>query len=128
MSYILVSNIGTLINKYQSIVRSELISDLPDTMGSYKGTITTDFDLGSWFEWSFNHILQEHYYLNVRNHHNSSIFENIFHIVEPSYVRLFNHCLDRNVDILKNLSPFLSAKAVLTHETIVIVVSPKIEL
>lgn len=123
MSYILISNVGTLINKYRPIISSEILDIL-----SCCGVSSKNFDLGSWFEWSFNHILKEVYYLEVRNHHNNISYQNIYNSIEPDYVRAFNLCLDRNTSILETLSPFLTVKAVLSHETVVIVASSKIDL
>lgn len=124
MSYILISNVAPLLSKYRVRVSNGLKEAL-----SEQGLPTTELDMIDWFEWSFNHILKEFFYTNVRNHSTVFTYENIFRQMESEYIQTFLACIDQgNHRILKSISEFLTLKAVLTNETLIMVASPKIEL
>lgn len=112
---------GSLILKYRPVVGAEIKDIL-----RFTNTCSSTYDLGDWFEWSFNHILKEKFHTDVRQHYSNTAYENIFRGIEPDYVRSFIYCLDNNANILDRIPENLTIKAVLTHETLVIVASPKI--
>ena len=89
MSYILISNVGTLLCKYKPIIGNEF----RDILAIVKQP-TDRFDLGSWFEWCFNHILKERFFIEVRGHSNIPTYQNIFSAIEPEYMSAFIYCLD----------------------------------
>ena len=123
MSYILISNVGTLLCKYKPIISDEFREIL-----SFVNQPTDRFDLGSWFEWSFNHILKERFFIEVRGHSNIPTYQNIFSAIEPEYVRAFIYCLDQNANILDRLPQNLTAKAVLSNENVIIATTAKIDI
>ena len=89
---------------------------------------TDRFDLGSWFEWSFNHILKERFFIEVRGHSDITTYQSIFSAIEPEYVRAFIYCLDQNANILDRLPQNLTAKAVLSNENVIIATTAKIDI
>ena len=123
MSYILISNVGTLLCKYKPIISDEFREIL-----SFVNQPTDRFDLGSWFEWSFNHILKERFFIDVRGHTVNAIYRDIFSAIEPEYIRAFVYCLDQNANILDRLPQNLTAKAVLSNENVIIATTAKIDI
>ena len=123
MWYILISNVGTLLCKYKPIIASEFRDILAIT-----NQPTDKFDLGTWFEWSFNHILKEHFFIEVRGQPTIITYQNIFNTIEPEYLRAFIYCLDQNANILDRLPSNLTAKAVLSNENVIIATTTKIDI
>ncbi|MEG3034110.1 MAG: hypothetical protein RR877_01285 [Aurantimicrobium sp.] len=123
MSYILISNVGTLLCKYKPIISAEFREIL-----SFVKQPTDTFDLGNWFEWSFNHILKERFFIDVRGHTVNAIYRDIFSAIEPEYIRAFVYCLDQNANILDRLPQNLTAKAVLSNENVIIATTAKIDI
>ena len=123
MSYILISNVGTLLCKYKPIIASEFRDILAIT-----NQPTDKFDLGTWFEWSFNHILKERFFIEVRGHSDITTYQSIFSAIEPEYARAFIYCLDQNANILDRLPQNLTAKAVLSNENVIIATTAKIDI
>ena len=114
---------GTLLCKYKPIISVEFREIL-----SFVKQPTDTFDLGNWFEWSFNHILKERFFIDVRGHTVNTIYQNIFSAIEPEYMRAFIYCLDQNANILDRLPQNLTARAVLSNENVIIATTAKIDI
>src|SRR5574343_293784 len=123
MSYILISNVGSLLCKYKPVV-SEEIREILKVISEP----AHPYDLGNWFEWSFNHILRVYFFIEVRGYEKSPIYRSIYNSIEPEYVQAFIQCLDQNANILKRLPSHLTAKAVLSNENVIIATTTKIDI
>lgn len=122
MAVVIYANCGILISKYNQMVGKEF-EDIQRALGLNKGS----FDIINWYEWSFNHILENHSFLNVRPYYKSDIYLNIYRGIESEYNKLFYHCLRDNMRLLHSMSSNETVRAILTYENIIIATSPKIE-